>query len=131
MTLMKFLIPLLLIASLGLSSCSSGQGKERLLGAAGFRTIIPTTPKQIAQLKTLPQLQVVPVNKKGKTIFRFADSKRNILLIGNQSQYNTYQQYALQYKITENNENAAALNADAAEWGCWGGGFGPWGPGFY
>ena len=127
----SFILPLL-IAVLAISGCSPGQDKETLLGAAGFRTVVPNTPAQIAQLKTLPQLKVIPVIKKGKTRFLFADSSRNMLMIGNQKEYTAYQQYALQYKIQEDKEAAAALNADAAEWGCWGGFGGPfWGPGFY
>lgn len=117
-----------------LAGCSTGQNKERLLSASGFRTVVPTTQKQIAQLKTLPQLQVIPVTKKGKTVFMFADSNRNLLLIGNQKQYQQYQQYALQYRIQQDKVEAASLNADAAEWdgwGGWGGMGGFWGPGFY
>lgn len=114
-----------------LAGCSTGQNKERLLSASGFRTVVPTSQKQITQLKTLPQLQVIPVTKKGKTIFMFADSKRNLLLIGNQKQYQQYQQYSLQYHIQEDKVEAASLNADASEWGEWGGMGGFWGPGFY
>jgi hypothetical protein len=128
MTARILLFPILLTA-LALSSCSTGQNKERLLSAAGFRTVIPTTPQQVAKLKTMPQRQVVPVTKKGKTSFLFADSARNLLLIGNQSQYSQFQQYALQYHLAEDKVEAASLNADAADWGCWGGGF--YGPGFY
>lgn len=97
------------------------------MSAAGFRTIVPSTPTQIAQLKTLPQGKLTPINKKGKTFFLFADSINNCLLIGNQSQYNTYQQYCLQYKIAQDKLSAASYNADA--WDEWGGPF--WGPGFY
>ncbi len=132
---MKFFTPpllSLLFAALFLSGCSSGQNKETLLTAAGFRTVVPTTPKQIAQLKTLPQLKVIPVTRNGKTAFLFADASRNTLLIGNQKQYTAYQQYALQYKMQQDKEATAALNADASQWGCWGGMDGPfWGPGFY
>lgn len=120
-----------LFSSILLVGCSTGQNKERLLSAAGFKTVIPTSQKQITQLKTLPQLQVIPVTKKGKTIFMFADSNRNLLLIGNQQQYQQFQQYALQYKIQEDRVEAASLNADAEEWGGWGGMGGFWGPGFY
>jgi len=128
MTPRILLLPLLLSA-LALTSCSTGQNKERLLSAAGFRTVVPTTAQQIAQLKTMPQRQVIPVTKKGKTSFLFADSALNLLLIGNQSQYSQFQQYALQYHLAQDQVEAASLNADAADWGCWGGGF--WGPGFY
>ena len=127
-------LPLLpsLLAAILLTGCSSIHQKEQFLSAAGFRTVVPTTPTQIAQLKTLPQDKVIPITKKGKTFFLYADAAHNYLLIGNQSQYSTYRQYTVQYKIQEEKESAAALNADAASWGGWGGwngGF--WGPGFY
>lgn len=126
------LLPLItLLSALLVTGCSTGQNKERLLSASGFKTVVPTTQKQVAQLKTLPQLQVIPVTKKGKTIFMFADSKRNLLLIGNQKQYQQYQQYSLQYHIQQDKVEAASLNADASEWGGWGGMGGFWGPGFY
>jgi hypothetical protein len=126
------LLPLItLLSALLVTGCSTGQNKERLLSASGFKTVVPTTQKQVAQLKTLPQLQVIPVTKKGKTIFMFADSKRNLLLIGNQKQYQQYQQYSLQYHIQQDKVEAASLNADASEWGGWGGMGGFWGPEFY
>ena len=131
----RFHLPILftLLSAILLVGCSTGQNKETLLTAAGFRTVVPTTQSQIAQLKTLPQLKVIPVAKNGKTIFMFADSTRNALLVGNQKQYTAYQQYALQYKIQRDKLAAASLNADAGEeWGAWGGMGGPfWGPCFY
>ena len=129
---MKFFTLPLVLSALALSGCSSGQNKETLLSAAGFRTVVPTTTKQIAKVKSLPQLRVLPINKKGQTYFIFADASRNMLLIGNQKQYTQYQQYALQYKIQQDQVEAASLNADASEWGGYGGfGEGFWGPGFY
>jgi hypothetical protein len=124
----KLLLPALIATLLFSTGCAS-QSKVTLLTAAGFRTVVPSTPDQIAQLKTMPQRKVVPVVKKGKTSFLYADSTRNVLLIGNESQYQQYQQYNLQYKIQQSQEATAAMNADAADWGCWGGGF--WGPGYY
>lgn len=127
---MKQILPLLGVATLLLTGCAS-HSKETLLSAAGFRTIVPSTPAQIAQLKSMPQYKVIPVSKNGKTVFMYADAARNSLLVGTQKQYQQFQQYHLQYKIQEDKEDAAALNADAAEWGSWGGMDGFWGPGFY
>lgn len=128
----KLLLPSLLVGLLFATGCAS-QSKVTLLTAAGFRTVVPSTPAQIAQLKTMPQRKVIPVVKKGKTAFLYADASSNVLLIGNQKQYTQFQQYNLQYKIQRDQEATAALNADAnAEWGAWGGLDGPlWGPCFY
>jgi len=127
---------LFLSAAIGCALFSTGcasQSKVTLLSAAGFRTVVPNTPAQIAQLKTMPQRKVIPVVKKGKTVFLYADASSNVLLIGNQKQYTQYQQYNLQYKIQKDKEATAALNADAGEeWNAWGGLDGPfWGPCFY
>lgn len=129
---MKITLPSLILSAILMTGCAS-QSKEMLLSAAGFRTVIPTTPDQIAQLKTMPQYKVIPVTKKGKTVFLYADAARNSLMIGNQKQYQQFQQYNLQYKIQQDKEATAALNADAnAEWNAWGGLDGPlWGPCFY
>ncbi|MFZ0615474.1 MAG: hypothetical protein WAN16_03365 [Chthoniobacterales bacterium] len=129
---MKTSISLLILSAILLTGCAS-QSKVTLLSAAGFRTVVPNTPSQISQLKSMPQRKVIPVVKKGKTVFLYADAANNLLLIGNQKQYQQFQQYNLQYKIQQDKEAAAALNADAnAEWGAWGGLDGPfWGPCFY
>jgi len=116
--LLRSLSALPLILLIG---CSSLRQKEQFLSAAGFRTVVPSTPAQKAQLGTLPQGRLVPVVKKGQTYFLFADAQNNCLLIGNQKQYRTYQQYAVQYKIQQEKADAAALNADAYEWGGFGG----------
>jgi hypothetical protein len=122
-----FLLPILC-----LSGCGSLHQKEQFMSAAGFRTVVPSTPAQIAQLKSLPQGKVLPVVKNGKTLFLFADAGNNCLMIGTQRQYQTNQQYAVQYKVQQEKLNAAALNADGDEWGAWGGMGGPfWGPCFY
>lgn len=130
--IMKRLLPLALLPVFLITACSSVNQKEQLMSAAGFRTVIPNTPAQIAHLKSLPQDKIIPITKKGKTLFIFADARNNWLLIGNQQQYQLFRQYALQYKIQEDKVEAASMNADAAEWGGWGGIGGPfWGPCFY
>lgn len=130
---MKRPLSLLLLTGIILLSGCTSQSKVTLLSAAGFRTIVPSTPAQVAQLKSMPQRKVVPVVKKGKTVFLYADASNNMLLIGNQKQYSQFQQYNLQYKIQQDKVAAAAMNADAgADWDAWGGLAGPfWGPCFY
>ena len=126
---MKYSVSILLLTVVCLTGCNSIQRKEKFMSAAGFKTLIPSTPAQVAQLKSLPQGKLIPVSKKGKTVFLFADSSNNLMMIGNQSQYSTYKQYCIQYNIQQDKLAAAELNADASyEWGAWGGFMGP---GFY
>lgn len=131
MTAMKRLLPIAILPALLISACSSLKQKEQLMSAAGFRTVVPATPAQVAHLKSLPQDRITTVSKKGKTLFLFADAQNNRLLTGTQSQYKKYQQLRLEKKLVEEKEATAAMNADASsEWGVWGG---PdallWGPG--
>ena len=58
----KLLLPTLLVGLLFATGCAS-QSKVTLLTAAGFRTVVPNTPAQLAQLKTMPQRKVIPVVK--------------------------------------------------------------------
>lgn len=124
-------LPLFLTALL-LTGCNSLQHKEALMSAAGFRTVVPSTPAQIAHLRSMKQGAMTPVLKKGKTFFVFPDVAGNRLLIGNQSQYTAYQQLRLKNQLAEDKLATASLNADAnAEWAAWGGLDMPlWGPGF-
>jgi len=126
---MRFSSLIVLLAAITLTACSHIHRKQQLMSAAGFKTVLATTPEQVSQLKTLPQGKVTPLVKNGKTLFFFADSQDNCIMIGTQKQYQQYQQYALQYKIQQDKVEAASLNADADyEWGAWGG---MMGPGFY
>jgi hypothetical protein len=115
------LLPLLLPAVL-LCGCNSLRQKEQLMSASGFRTVVPSTAAQAAHLQSLPQGRLTPVVKKGKTVFMLADAKRNCLYVGNQSQYQAYQQLRLRNQIAQDKLATASLNADADnEWAAWGG----------
>lgn len=112
----------LLLAVLLLAGCNSLQHKEDLMSAAGFRTVVPSTPAQIAHLKSMAQGKLTPVVKKGQTFFILPDAAGNRLLIGSQSQYATYQQLRLKNQLAQDKLATASLNADAnAEWDAWGG----------
>ena len=117
---MKKFLPVLLI--LLVSGCNSLQKKEQLLGAAGFRSVTPSTPAQIAKLKSFPQGHLTPITKNGKTLFLMADAKQNRLFVGNQSQYQAYKQMRLKNQLAEDKLATRDLNADAnLEWNAWGG----------
>ena len=123
---------LLVTVPLILCSCHSLRDKEADLTAAGFRTVIPSTPAQTALVKSLPQAHLTCVQKNGQTRFLLADAAHHRLLIGNQSQYQAYQKLHLQRMRAGEALATASLNADAgAEWSNWGGNEIPyWGPEF-
>ena len=99
--------------------------KENLAVAAGFKTITPTKPSQIARLKSLPPGKVTLVTHKGKTYYVLPDVANNVAYVGGPKQYQQYKQLRLAKKISDENLEAAALNQSAAaenwgEWSSWG-----------
>ena len=101
---------------------NSLQNKENLAVAAGFKTITPTKPNQIARLKTMPAGKITRITHKGKTYYVLPDLANNVAYVGGPNQYQQYQQLRLARKISNQNLEAAALNQAAAadDWGAWG-----------
>jgi hypothetical protein len=112
--------------------CQSIQSKEKLLMQAGFRSVKPVSPRQTSLLIKLPQGHITSLVKNGKTIFLFPDSTHHLLLVGNQAEYQTYQQLRLKKNISRDAMATKSLNVDAAsDWSDLGGLEAPyWGPDF-
>ena len=96
-----FLIGLVSLALVtGSTGCATSkdkqaaQQKENMLQAAGFRTIPATTPDQQQMLRTLPADRVSAVRRKGQVYFVYPVPARNLLYVGNDSQYLACQQAA-------------------------------------
>jgi hypothetical protein len=88
---MKQYLPLL--AVLLLPACTSHlQQKENFLREAGFHAITPHTPAQIARANALPQGHIRQIKRDGKTLFVLADTRKNLVLVGGNPQYERYQQ---------------------------------------
>lgn len=117
--------------SLGVSACASigAQDKENMLAAAQFTMKPADTPAKLANLKAMPQYQLVPHVKNGKNYYVFADAAGcQCLYVGDESAYQAYQQMRIQQNIASEQLMAAEMNQQAMmDWGAWG----PWGPGFY
>lgn len=91
---MKFHLPLAAaFLVLMFSGCASHlQKKESFLTQAGFRAVKPTTPAQIAHLQSLPAGHIRHEERDGKTLYMLADPSKNLLLVGGESEYQTYQE---------------------------------------
>jgi hypothetical protein len=101
--------------------CTNTQQTENLLSAAGFRTVIASTAQQQQHLKTLPPDKVTVAQRHGKTYYVYADPAHNQIYVGNQSQYQRYQQLRLANNMAQENLEAAALNNQTAMgWEMWG-----------
>jgi hypothetical protein len=87
-------LPLLaLLLALALTACATHlQKKESYLTQAGFRTVKPTTPEQIAHFQSLPSGHIRHEERNGQTLYMLADSSKNILLVGGESEYERYQE---------------------------------------
>jgi hypothetical protein len=61
------------------------------------------------------------VQRDGKEYFVYPDVTQNVLYVGQNSQYQRYQQLREQNQLAQEQLNAAELNADWSAWGTWGG----------
>jgi hypothetical protein len=66
--------------------------KENLLAQAGFKVKTVTTPKQQQQVSLLVVDRVSAVKYHGKLYYVYPTAKKDQILVGNQSQFNTYKQ---------------------------------------
>lgn len=99
-----------------------------MLSAAGFKTVPADTPQRQAHLNALPPDKITPVQSRGTIYYTFPDPKRNVLYIGQEPEYQEYQQLRYQDQINMQEElNVARMEQDDAWFQMWG----PWNePGF-
>lgn len=116
----------LLAASLFLAlavGCTSTRDKESMLSAAGFRKIPADTPQRQAHLNSLPPDKITPVQSGGTLYYTFPDPKRNVLYVGQEAQYQEYQELRYQDQVAMQEKlNVARMNQDDAWFELWG----PW-----
>ena len=117
--------------SLSLAGCeTTGQNKsnEDLLVAAGFKTHAANTAQKQKLLASLPAGKVSTIQKNGHVYFVYPDVKNNAALVGTQQEYTAYKQLKYAKKLSDQNLEAAQLNAmPPVGWGAWGGWAGGWG----
>jgi len=82
-----------LFLALFLSGCATHlQKKETFLTQAGFRTVKPQTPAQIAHFQSLPPGHIRHEEKNGQTLYMLADPTKSLLLVGGEAEYAQYQE---------------------------------------
>ena len=85
-------LPALCIA-FALTGCTTHlQQKENFLREAGFRTVKPSTPEQIAHFQSLRQGHISHETRHGQTLHMLADPSQHILLVGGDAEYGRYQE---------------------------------------
>jgi hypothetical protein len=86
-----------LLVAAGLAGCAtdqSAQQTENRLQAAGFRAVQATTPAQQQMLRLLPAAKVSAVQRDGQVLFVYPIPARNLLDLGSNEHYLTYQSLA-------------------------------------
>jgi hypothetical protein len=104
-----------------LVGCATTMRTEELLSAADFKIVPATTPELQARLKSIPADKVSRVQRDGKVYFVYPDVAQNVLYVGQNAQYQRYQQLREQNQLGQEQLNAAEVNADWGAWGTWGG----------
>lgn len=107
---------------LTLTACSNVGEKRTLLASAGFRTILATTPAQIAKLNSIKSSKIIPMTGKKGTVYVFADKAKNVLIVGSPAQYQQYRTLKLRQQRIDEKLLDAQVNMDNADYNAWGNG---------
>jgi hypothetical protein len=112
-----------------LAGCSAigrddARDTEQQLAAAGFDIKLADSPARRDHLETLPQHELVRVDRDSRPYYVYADPEScACMYVGNQADYDAYQRLTAQEEMAEEKEEAAAMSEDAAmDWDLWG----PW-----
>jgi len=106
------------------AGCATTKHTEQMLTAAGFKVVVPHTPQQEQQIKTLPADKLTVAKRGGKTYYVFPDPTHNQLYVGSPQQYQTYQQILSDNKISAQNRVDADMagadgDNDENRWAVW------------
>jgi len=112
---------------LALAGCAMNRNQkavemERLLAASGFKMRLADTESKLAQLKELPQRQLVAQSWDDKVIYIYTDASNcKCAYVGDEEAYKHFQDLALQRQISEEDRRAAERDKPAGmDWGGWG-----------
>jgi hypothetical protein len=109
------------IVALSFAACAEtpaekAQRLDPILSAAGFQMVQPTTQQKQGIFASMPPLKMnYYIGKDGQARYWFADPYQcNCVFKGDGKAYQQYQNLRIQQRIAEEQEEAAALNQDAA-----------------
>jgi hypothetical protein len=99
----KIRLPLGFFCAVALIACAAGcastKHTENMLSAAGFKVVIPDTPAQEQQIKTLPADKLTVAHRQGKIYYVFPDPAHDRLYVGGPQSYQSYRQILSDNKI--------------------------------
>jgi hypothetical protein len=114
-----------ILAVLGLcavvAACQSNtKFKEDMLSSAGFKATPPTTPAQVASLKSLPPHKLTRTTHKGRTLWVYSDPTIcGCLYVGNQAAYDAYLRKQSQQATFDMNSVAVPNEGSTWDFGVW------------
>lgn len=100
--------------SLLLCHCSTVSNDRLLLTDAGFREKMPTTPKLVELYNATPAYKLQRVDVEGNALYAYKDTERGVAYVGEEAEYNKYQQLALQRQIAQDHLQPAQMQPNLA-----------------
>jgi hypothetical protein len=85
-----------------------------LLSAAGFKTVVATTDKQLQEIPKLPAGQVTVMSNTGKNYFVYPDMARKQIYVGTEKEYQAYLKLRAQNNMPVAGTEAGYAKQDAA-----------------
>ena len=87
---------------------------ESLLSAAGFKTVVASTDKQLQEIPKLPAGQVTVMSKTGKNYFVYPDAAKKQIYVGTEKEYQAYLKLRAQNNMPSVDPEASYAKQDAA-----------------
>jgi hypothetical protein len=112
---------------IALDGCASldASNQKSLLSASGFRARTPETARQKELYAAVPSYKVQRLSVKGKVYYVYKHEKEGVAYVGGETEYQRYQQLALEQRIAQEQSMAAEMQREMAL-----GWYGAWGPRF-
>jgi hypothetical protein len=114
---LKMVVSMLaVILTVSIFACASTpDGKkadmEKLLTAAGFKMGVADTPEKLAEMKKLPQREIVPHKDGDKVIYIYADAKEcKCAFAGDEEAYQKYRKLTHAKQIADEDRREAVQN---------------------
>jgi len=84
---------------------------EKLLTTAGFKMGVAETPEKLAELKKLPQREMVPHEEGDKLVYIYADAKNcKCAFLGDEEAYKKYQELTHAKQMADQDRRDAVRN---------------------
>jgi hypothetical protein len=87
---------------------------ESLLSAAGFKTVVASTDKQLQEIPKLPAGQMTVMSNTGKNYFVYPDMANKQMYVGTEKEYQAYLKLRAQNNMPNVNPEASYAKQDAA-----------------